>query len=255
MTNDCLSELVCGAALGDLSAEEVYEMNQLGAMEQDVFAAELAAASVIAAAVRGEALPAALRARIEAGANLPPQRPAAIPSTVVKPVVSRPKRDYWRSAGWLAAAACFTLALVFLLRPWTRPPPSLATARAELIATAHDAQVISWTATNDPSGKGTRGDVVWSNAAQRGYMRFSGLSQNDPAATQYQLWIFDAAQDEKYPIDGGVFDISSGGQVIVPIHAKINVTSPTLFAVTVEKPGGVVVSKRERIVVTAKVGT
>jgi hypothetical protein len=51
-----------------------------------------------------------------------------------------------------------------------------------------------------------------------------------------------------------VFDVTSGGEVIVPIHAKLKVTKPTLFAVTVEKPGGVVVSKRERIVVLAKVG-
>jgi hypothetical protein len=33
------------------------------------------------------------------------------------------------------------------------------------------------------------------------------------------------------------------------------VTGATVFAVTIEKPGGVVVSKRERIVVTAAVKT
>ena len=42
--------------------------------------------------------------------------------------------------------------------------------------------------------------------------------------------------------------------VIVAINPKLHVNDATLFAVTVEKPGGVVVSKRERIVVTAQRG-
>ena len=83
-------------------------------------------------------------------------------------------------------------------------------------------------------------------------MRFVGLAANDPTVSQYQLWIFDKARDQAYPVDGGVFDVSGSGEVIVPIDPKIHVDDATLFAVTVERPGGVVVSKRERIVVTAK---
>ena len=41
----------------------------------------------------------------------------------------------------------------------------------------------------------------------------------------------------------------------MPIHARLPVGEAALFAVTVEKPGGVVVSKREHIVVTAKPAT
>lgn len=53
-----------------------------------------------------------------------------------------------------------------------------------------------------------------------------------------------------------MFDVDSEtGDVVVPITAKLKVNEPVLFAVTVEKPGGVVVSKRERIVVTAKPAT
>ena len=103
----------------------------------------------------------------------------------------------------------------------------------------------------DPAGKAASGDVVWSASAQRGFMRFTGLAPNDPTKLQYQLWIFDKDRDERYPVDGGVFDVGSTGEVIVPISAKLHVASPTLFSVTVEQPGGVVVSKRERIVVTA----
>ena len=67
--------------------------------------------------------------------------------------------------------------------------------------------------------------------------------------SQYQLWIFDARRDERYPVDGGVFDAAADtAEVIVPIDAKIEVGTPVLFAVTVEKPGGVAVSNRKRIV-------
>ncbi len=85
-------------------------------------------------------------------------------------------------------------------------------------------------------------------------MRFAGLAPNDRSKTQYQLWIFDKARDARYPVDGGVFDVPPGGDVVVPIEAKLHVGAPVLFAVTVEKPGGVVVSERKRIVVTAAGG-
>jgi hypothetical protein len=132
--------------------------------------------------------------------------------------------------------------------------PSPLAARAELLATATDVKTLAWTATKDAAAAGASGDVVWSPSQQKGYMRFVGLAPNDPTKTQYQLWIFDKTRDDKFPVDGGVFDVTAAGEVIVPISAKLAVVDPTLFAVTVEAPGGVVVSKRERIVVTAAPG-
>ena len=55
------------------------------------------------------------------------------------------------------------------------------------------------------------------------------------------------------PVDGGVFDVDSSGSVTIPIDAKLKVDSPYLFAITVEKPGGVVVSSRERLALVAPV--
>jgi len=84
-------------------------------------------------------------------------------------------------------------------------------------------------------------------------MKIGGLAANDPGEFQYQLWIFDQGRDERFPVDGGVFDVPSGAdEVIVPISAKLDVDRPYLFAVTVEKPGGVVVSSRERIAILAQ---
>ena len=123
--------------------------------------------------------------------------------------------------------------------------------RTALIAAG--AQVQAWAATEDPTALNAAGDVVWDAARQEGYMRFSLLAANNPSDFQYQLWIFDAERDERYPVDGGVFDIPPGAsEVIVPIRASVPVDNAVLFAVTVEAPGGVVVSDRERIGLVAE---
>lgn len=108
---------------------------------------------------------------------------------------------------------------------------------------------VAWTENTDEDAKG---NVVWSNSRQEGYMVFEGLDINDPTVKQYQLWIFEDL-DQKYPIDGGVFDISSTGETVIPIDARIPVEQAVRFAITVEDPGGVVVSKRENIPVLADV--
>jgi hypothetical protein len=113
----------------------------------------------------------------------------------------------------------------------------------------------NWAPAGDPAGREVTGDVVWDARTQTGYMRFVGLRRNDPSNEQYQLWIFDGRRDERYPVDGGVFDVGGeGDEVIVPIRANLPVGSPLAFAVTIERPGGVVVSDRNRVVVIARVG-
>ncbi len=93
------------------------------------------------------------------------------------------------------------------------------------------------------------GDVVWDPATQRGFLHFAGLAPNDPAMHQYQIWIFDAGRDKRYPVDGGVFDVpANASEVIIPIRAALMVRKPAAFAVTLEKPGGVVVSGREHVI-------
>jgi hypothetical protein len=150
--------------------------------------------------------------------------------------------------GWLVAAA-----LLFMLLPFGGSKDDVLTLRETLVADATDLVRASWTATEDAAAAGSSGDVVWSSARQEGYMRFQGLAPNDPAGNQYQLWIFDPtrADWEAKPVDGGVFDVPDTGEVVVPIDAKLAVAETALFAITVEVPGGVVVSERERLVLTA----
>ncbi len=51
------------------------------------------------------------------------------------------------------------------------------------------------------------------------------------------------------PVDGGVFDITGEGEVIVPIDAKLPIGTPAVFAITLEQPGGVVVSDGPLLVI------
>jgi hypothetical protein len=186
--------------------------------------------------------------------------PAPVPVTD-ELAVRRNRSRFATVAPWLAAAACLVIAsgaVFYAARDGgggtAASIASAADGRAELVKNATDLKTIAWTATKDPAATATTGDVIWSEAQQRGYMRFVGLAANDPKQFQYQLWIFDKNRDDKFPVDGGVFDVSSTGEVIIPITARLRVSDATLFAVTIEKPGGVVVSKRERIVVTAAKG-
>lgn len=269
---DRVEELLSDRALEGLSAEDAAELAALMDGADDPSFDLAAAAADLAVGAAGETLeplPAHLAARIEARAA------AVLPSVRqpesflrARPLAPARRRDPVRLAGWFAAAACLALAATAWLTRPTRPPVvvsapapppsppaplSPAELRAQVLA-APDALRVGWTATKDPAATGASGDVVWSSREQRGYMRFHGLASNDASKAQYQLWIFDPSQDAKTPIDGGVFDVDpSSGDVLVPVTPKLRVTHPTLFAVTVEKPGGVVVSKRERIVVLAPV--
>ena len=192
---------------------------------------------------------------------LPGQDHPVYPASVAPPanvVPLAPKRSAARAvavAGWLAAAACLVFAVsAYYLRgkPTTALVVAPSAERERLLAQPGTVRT-AWTATQDPASTGASGDVVWNASAQKGYMRFRGLAKNDPRGSQYQLWIFDKSRDDRFPVDGGVFDVDKDtGDVVVPIRATLPVGEIALFAVTVEKPGGVVVSKRERIVVTAK---
>lgn len=138
------------------------------------------------------------------------------------------------------------------LQPAPAPTPALgddpAIRLADWLLEQPELSVTALAAGGDTTGNDAAGDVLWSEEEQRGYMMLRGLKPNDPAVEQYQLWIFDTSRDERFPVDGGVFDVPSGqADVVVPIDAALPVDRPSLYAITVEQPGGVVVSDRSRI--------
>lgn len=262
-----LTELLADNATQGLTAEEQAELNflqeQLENKRDESF--DLAASALSLASINKiEPMPARLRSRIIADAEKYLESSSA--ESVTKKtentlnVIDFPKRqkNILQWSGWIvAAAACVIMAFtLWLNRPGVKPIDrelSVSEKREQLIAKAKDLVQTSWKATNVAEGKDIAGDVVWSVTEQKGYMRFRGLPVNDPNKETYQLWIFDKNQDEKYPVDGGIFDVKENGELIVPINAGLNVKEPTLFAITIEKPGGVVVSKRDKLILIASV--
>lgn len=268
-------ELVADEALVGLSDDDrhvlaTFEAEDRLARESELFgraAGEIAAAAF--EQTNGDTelglMPAHLKTRLLTLVNERSQRGAPQPAPAPEPrVLEPPKQIGPRRGGRVALWALVAAAVVLALIGWTREPrkqfatqetpdsgvPKPASERERLLALAGTAR-IDFAPTKDPAAQQAKGDVVWHSGLQRGYMRIAGLAPNDPKLMQYQLWVFDAERGETYPVDGGVFDIEAPAEVIVPINAKLAIGKAKLFAVTVEKPGGVVVSKRERIVLTA----
>jgi hypothetical protein len=251
-----LQELYAGRALEPLDPFELEALDDLEATfgRSDDRSFEIAAAAVALAGVAEspEPLPRSLRQSLLEQAEAwvgPLDPPREIPPH--RAPVAAPR---WRrpASGWVAAAVCLVAAIL----GWSRTPgpatsPSPQTAREALLRSGANVLRLAWSATEDPLNGGATGDVVWSNQSQEGYMTFHHLPANDPARSQYQLWIFDTTREQDHPVDGGVFDVTGNGEAVVPIHAKLDVREPALFAVTLEPPGGVVVSDREHLLLVA----
>jgi Anti-sigma-K factor rskA len=290
LRDDRLVDLLVKQTTEGVTLEEQAEIERLLATypgaDREIIART--AAAIALAGVEEEPLPTELRDKLRDSAarwvvsreskvaDLTGRREARAAGTAQTPTRRPVPATRWP---WFAAAACLVLAITGWwprlrdgqndeqqarvepapvqpapVAPELAPPgePTPAESRERLLASQGTVNV-PWTNTADPASQGVTGDVVWDNTTQTGYMRFSGLAANDPQRTQYQLWIFDKEQDERFPIDGGVFDVPAGAtEVVVPIKAAIAVREPLMFAVTIEKAGGVVVSNREHIVTLAK---
>ncbi len=257
------------------------EQRDLDSLDPDMVAAELLSLEMTVAAINiadtsiDEQLPTHLYSKIlaearqfvgaaepETASAWPPVKPSSY-----KAEAERPGLSWFGWLGWAAAAAaCIALALNLWITQ--TPPPNQANikptpeipkvlppaeARDEMMRSTAGMIKANWTNPNPKATNLVSGDVVWSDEKQVGYMRLRGLPVNDKSKETYQLWIFDKTQDPKTPIDGGTFDVNSEGEVVIPINAKLKADDPAMFAITMEKAGGVVVSKRERIAALAKV--
>jgi hypothetical protein len=259
--HDQLLDLLAKQATEGLDQAEAAELKTLlqahADVQDDAFDASVAAV-LLGTKREHEAMPAHLTAKILAAA------PVATATNVVS-LTPRKTMTRFESAGWWAAAASFVIAVAGW---WPRLAGDAThtqivvtqTAEQQRAALLNNAQVIqaSWSPGNDAGGNALVGDVVFDPTTQKGYLRFRGIPANDPRLEQYQLWIADAARTPPEPVDGGVFNTpqtASNGDVIIPFEAKLPVGKPAAFVVTVEKPGGVVVSKQERVLALAKVTT
>lgn len=251
--DEAMVDLLIKQVTEGLSPDEQRELDVLDSEVASTYARDLervAAAVTLAGTSDTESMPAALRTRIEAQLSEELQRgPAG--------AARRPRPARFRStAGWWAAAACLVLAVLGWLRSPSLVPgpvqPSPEQEREALLASP-GTQKVRLDTTQEPAAARAKADVVWDPQTQKGYVRFVGLEPNDPAQHQYQLWIFDGERDQRYPVDGGVFNVpANAAEVVVPIHAQLPVRAAKAFAVTLEKPGGVVVSAREHVIALGK---
>lgn len=148
-----------------------------------------------------------------------------------------------RLPAWLGWAVAAGVALAFAAYAlWPKPAaPTLAQQRDEFVSRAAP---VAFAGANNAKASAT---VQWSTAEQTGYLEVRGLTPNDPAREQYQLWIVDPAQE--HPIDAGVFDVQPDGTALVKMNPPIRVSGAKALAITKEKAGGVVVTKGPHVVV------
>ena len=274
-TEERLLDLLCKHVTEGLSAEEQQELSALERTAEspvDLHSLEMSAAAVSLGGVpANERLPEHLRSAILAGADehFAKLRTASPPYVRPPIIIERPTTSVWSWLGWAAtAAACIALIGTFFynqqriatmqarldqLQQPAPAEPTMAQKRDQMMREAKDITRAEWTKGNVQHMETVSGEVVWSDEMQMGYMTLRGLPPNDPNREAYQLWIFEKADLEAHPKDGGVFNVSENGEVIVPIEAKLKTVDPKAFAITVEKPGGVVVSERGRIAALAPV--
>jgi len=245
-TYDRFEELDAGRAIGDLSSEEVMEWKELAQRHQSENSGEFDWISTELELRNSEPCP--------LSSSLVTRLNETIPAFTGKNNKKPASADLISMIPWLgwAVAACL---LVFFNLPSSDTPlpsPELTVAqKLEVLRDAPDTQRLDFAPASDPYEK-IRGEVVWNDERQEGYMSLANLPVNDPAKNQYQLWIVDPKRDE-IPVDGGVFDIPTGSETtVIPIRNALQVSKPTVFVITLEQPGGVVKSKQEVVVALAK---
>ena len=244
------------ALFGDAAPPDDAVADRIDLPDDDVLADEftLLAGSLVAVPADAPAPPPHLAAAVRADA----ERYFSPPATVE--AARGPKARPWWKFGDFTVGFATAIAIAVAIGgspmfPASAGRPRLAELppdRAWERLTASDGSVRVPVASSGEDAESV-GDLVWSPEDQFGALTLTGLARNDPAESQYQLWIFDADRDERYPVDGGVFDVPASGEAVVPFAPRVPVGRATLFAVTVERPGGVVVSDRSRLPALAKV--
>lgn len=271
-------DLLILKATGEITKEELEQLTKLEEMFpefKDDISFELTAAAIgMVDLPTEEQMPAHLQAKVLADAerfyassetDVKTLKDSAETEEFQKTFDFEPKRSIWQSLGWLvAAAACIALAVnlwisyrrepVIVNNPPQQitptPTPGMTEQRQQLMSSMPDVAQKEWSDLDPKKPMNVQGDVVWSNQAQKGFVRFRNLPVNDKTKETYQIWIFDETQ--KNPVSAGVFDANENGEIVIPMNAVIKVTKPTMVGITAEKPGGVMVSGLEKVMAVAK---
>jgi hypothetical protein len=264
--------------LEEKERNELRELEKLFPELRDDNSLELTASAIGFSNLEFEPMPEHLRGKILTDANeffaaekssqvLPFQpklrevESEKISEEIQKTFEFEPKRPFLQWLGWaFAGLACIALGISLWVN-FQKPnevrveiPAKVPTTSEQydnLLASAKDLKKTTWV--NPANDKENLGEIIWSEAEQKGFLKIKGLAANDVSKESYQMWIFDETQKPETPIDAGVFDITGNGEVLIPIDAKLKFKNAKMFAITREKRGGVVVSDRKNVVAIAKV--
>jgi anti-sigma-K factor RskA len=168
-------------------------------------------------------------------------------------IVHMPTREspLARVATYVSAIAALSMLMLAVWLYMHRNDPPDADAVLDQLEAGDDTLEWTFRAEQDESvGEGAQGRVLWSPDLQKGVLVVQGLVANDASASQYQVWIVDA-QREGSPVPGPVFDVADEDEVQVPFDAVLVIAEPSAFLITVERPGGLVVSKQDRVAMIA----
>ncbi|MBU6413489.1 MAG: anti-sigma factor [Planctomycetes bacterium] len=248
-----LRDLLADRSLGALDAADMAELQNLiasgGQQEAEAFDRDIAALASAMHTPPSTRMPREARDRIVAAGE----------RAVTTSSANRSSRSLLGTFGWLAAAAAVLMAVVgWWPRLFPTKTPSLTPSQVvdafnrAYPQDAHDVPMN--TLKDDTLAADAKAVAVWSQVANRGFVKIKGLAANDPSKFQYQFWIFDGTRPAETPVSAAVFDISQAvydaatGEYIIPINPAVRINKPAAIAVTVEQPGGVVVPKKDRVV-------
>lgn len=183
-------------------------------------------------------------------------------------------------SGWIAAAACLAFGVFVYFQPRAGSPSADGTkvitttvVPSDLVAPvqkftedlsaralARLNRYVSGTTTDlvvVPIGKAapesgsdvTVGQVYWNRKESSGVVRISNLRAEQVAGKNLQLWVFDSARGQKYPVSGGIVPVKAGQtDILVPLDPSLSISDAAAFVVTLESPGGSIVADRDNMV-------
>lgn len=269
---DRVEELLLDHALWGLSVDEERELQELADRQGRAHNLqelrehyELVGASAITAMLpSADPMPVRVQDRIRTHADRFLNEPTTEPTERKGPRRIEEDENPTHERGWVPWLTALASAAVIVLAfesGWFRrqlnvsPSPSVQSDELAQLSAADLYARYQQDAGVETFATGSGGDALWNVERQDGVLRISGLKPNDPEESQYQLWIFDDSRTTEgrhlYPVDGGVFDVTGAdlakGEALVRFNARIPVGEAFAFVVTEERPGGVVVSDRQRI--------
>ncbi|MGQ0626874.1 MAG: hypothetical protein ACT4PL_02095 [Phycisphaerales bacterium] len=283
-----LNDLLADRAVQGLSPEETDELHNLAARQELTEDESLDAAAAVADAALSpnrEALPRGLRDRLALTSRIFARSArgeslggVAFGSSITPAQAAQsapaPRWSLWRGAsawtGWIAAAACLTVALWLngeLKRRGVQgglfpTPASMAalTSPVEIYqrlmdSGRRDLVVVDVAQRSSESLDGeVEAQLVYDPSGQTTLLKVKGLLANDPSSSRYQAWVQDGSRDDAAPISAGFIDIPhTGATYVMRIDPSLPLGRPVGFALTREPPQGSVMSSPDRIIISGSI--